>query len=425
MPSDVDPFAHRGEIPVPPERSGAAKVMEHGSRAVRRAFAFGTKQGHYRRRHRFNQLGIPLPDQSTATKLHAAVDELIVGGFQVFTTNPDADAWRRIEIETAEALGLFEERGWLDDPRSYHHDPGVPVDAEIRDKRIVGFACESLSFTSGWEPEPGEPGRNRWLAAEANRRARVILLRHNDGPRPWVVQIHGAQMGRAPVDARMLRAEHLHHNLGLNVAMPVLPMHGPRQAPKDMPLAFPNLDLVDNVHGLAQCVWDVRRLLAWIRTQEPMAIGLHGFSLGGYTTALVSGFEPELDCVIAGSPAVDFPTLFRRNMPAAVREMPRFEALMVDAEQLHRPVSPLVVRTQIPADRRFIYGGVADRLAHPIHQVGRLWESWDRSEVEWFQAGHIGHGLGGDVGRYIDSILGRHLHVAVPDPVPTPELELA
>ena len=399
--------------------------MAHGTRAVRRALAFGTKQGHYRRRQAFTELGIPLPDQSVATKIHGAADEMIVGGFQIFFDKPDVDTWRRIEVETAEALGLFEDRGWLDDPVSYHRDPGAPVDVVIKDKRIGGFAYESLSFTSGWEPDPDEPGRDRWLAVEENRRARAILLRHNDGPRPWIVQIHGAQMGRAPLDARMLRAEHLHHELGLNVAMPVLPMHGPRKAPKDAPLAFPNLNTVDNVHGLAQSVWDVRRLLAWIRTQDPLAIGLHGFSLGGYTTALVSGFEPELDCVIAGSPAVDFPTLFRRNTPPEARDMPRFEALMVDSERLHRPVSPLVIPTQVPADRRFIYGGVADRLAHPVHQVSRLWESWDRSEIKWFQAGHIGHGLGGDVGRYIDSILYSHLLGAIPGAEPTPELEQA
>lgn len=108
MPSDVDPFAHRGEIPVPPDRSATSKVLAHGSHAIRRAVAFGTKQGHYRRRGRFAELGIPLPNKSTSTRLHAAVDELIVGGFQVFSDHPDAESWKRIEAETAEALVLFE-----------------------------------------------------------------------------------------------------------------------------------------------------------------------------------------------------------------------------------------------------------------------------------------------------------------------------
>jgi len=79
-------------------------------------------------------------------------------------------------------------------------------------------------------------------------------------------------------------------------------------------------DLMNSVHGLAQSAWDVRRLLTWLRSQHPQAIGMYGISLGGYVTALTSAFESDLDCVIAGIPVCDFPDLF--GWHSQVMDMP-------------------------------------------------------------------------------------------------------
>ena len=79
-----------------------------------------------------------------------------------------------------------------------------------------------------WEPHPAAPGHDRWTGDDRNARVHVGLLRHGDGPRPWMVLIHGAEMGRPEVDARMFRAQRIHEELGVDVAMPVLPRHGPR-----------------------------------------------------------------------------------------------------------------------------------------------------------------------------------------------------
>ena len=43
---------------------------------------------------------------------------------------------------------------------------------------------------------PGEPGARRWLSYTANSREYALVLRH-DEPRPWLVCVHGAVMGRA------------------------------------------------------------------------------------------------------------------------------------------------------------------------------------------------------------------------------------
>ena len=55
------------------------------------------------------------------------------------------------------------------------------------------------------------------------------------------------------------------------------------------------------VHATAQAVWDVRRLLSWIRSQQPDSpIGLNSISLGGYVTSLVASLEDGLTCAILG-----------------------------------------------------------------------------------------------------------------------------
>ena len=73
-------------------------------------------------------------------------------------------------------------------------------------------------------------------------------------------------MGRGSVDLRLFRARHLHEDLGLNVVLPVLPA---ARAAQDQGRGVPGQDLLDDVHAAAQAVWDIRRLISWIRTQDP------------------------------------------------------------------------------------------------------------------------------------------------------------
>ena len=42
-----------------------------------------------------------------------------------------------------------------------------------------------MTFDSGYEPRPGEPGRERWLGYAENSREQALVMRHRE-PRPWV-----------------------------------------------------------------------------------------------------------------------------------------------------------------------------------------------------------------------------------------------
>jgi pimeloyl-ACP methyl ester carboxylesterase len=275
-----------------------------------------------------------------------------------------------------------------------HPAPPAPDEARIRFQDFSGIDGEWLTFESGWEPLPDSPGQMRWGDERQNHIVRAGLLRHGGSqPRPWLVLVHGAEMGRS-FDARLLRAKRLYDTLGVNVIMPVLPKHGPRRgAGETIRGSFPGIDLVENFHGLAQATWDVRRSIAWVREQDPTAVGVFGFSLGGYLSAMLAGLEPELDALIVGCPAVDLVDLFVRNMPSLQNGKSRLDKLFGRAALAYTPVAPLEMPTVLDKDRLGLIAALADQLADPIDHVSRLWHLWDRPEIHWIASGHVSYFL--------------------------------
>ena len=363
-----------------------------------------------RTRQFYSQPGVdspdPLPGEPPLARPTIALarqvfhDEIVLLGIRMSLPARDRPALERINREVCAALEFYGERGWLDRPEEFFEAPPPLTDVADRPVRIRRRIYERVVFDSGYEPRPGEPGRDRWLGYAANARVPALVLRHRE-PRPWVVCIHGALMGRGSVDLRLFRARHLHDDLGLNVLLPALPLHGPR---RHRCTAFPGEDVLDNVHAAAQSVWDIRRLISWIRTQEPDSpIGLNGMSLGGYVSALVASLEDGLTCAVLGVPVADLIDVLGRH--AGLRDDdPRGQALAL-AEPLGRMVSPLSLLPRVPMQGRFIYAGVADRLVHPRDQVLRLWEHWGRPEIEWYQGGHTGFFRSRPVHEFIDAAL--------------------
>src|SRR3712207_3038707 len=115
--------------------------------------------------------GVPEPRMSLGMAARAAEDEFSMCSI-VLSTWPLTVGSRasRIGRELEEALALFEEKGWLGDPGSYHRAP-PPVD-EIgsggRRHREPGF--EHITFESSYEPWPEEPGRDQIGRASCRER---------------------------------------------------------------------------------------------------------------------------------------------------------------------------------------------------------------------------------------------------------------
>jgi hypothetical protein len=333
---------------------------------------------------------VPEPLMSPGFAVRAATDEISMCGI-VLTTWPLAvgPVAARIRREVTEAFPLFEERGWLSEPATYHREPPPLQEPGIRSMSYRGKNIECLTFDSLYEPRLEEPGRDRWLARRNDPTAYAWVLRHPGEARPWLVCVHGIRVGTLSRNLALFRPEYLHEELGLNVLMPVLPTHGPRRTGPIGGARTLSGDVMDSLHTGEQAMWDLRRLVSWLRRSEGApSIGALGHSLGGYAVALLASLEGDVDCAVAGNPAVDPAGLFWDNAPAAAIHALRAEGIRKNMlEGLMRPISPLALRPLIPQDRRAIFAGVIDRVVPPA-EAASLWRHWEKPRIGWYQGSH-------------------------------------
>jgi hypothetical protein len=332
--------------------------------------------------------GVPRPDGTLSLMAQVAFDEAILSTMQLGTTMPDREALHRIREEIETAREQFDAAGWLEKPVLYHETPPPLETADSRNERTRNIRYEHLTTESGYAPREGEPGRERWLARGPNATSHAWVVRSSP-ERPWLMCIHGYQMGVPLVDLSAFQPDWLCEKLGLNLLLPVLPLHGPRKTGRRSGDGFLGGEVLDSIHAEAQAMWDLRRWLSWIRAQGAPAVGVYGLSLGGYNASLLSTLDPDLACVIAGIPATDFSRLYFRHGPM----LQVLEAELNGIEEHHmeeitRVISPLVLPCVVPRERRYIFGGVADRLVPP-DQVRDLWRHWDEPRIEWYQGAHL------------------------------------
>ncbi|MDT5009007.1 MAG: hypothetical protein QOH57_624 [Mycobacterium sp.] len=397
----------RDDNPHPTSSSPPRSVPASALKTVVKPFA---RTGRYYAKSRRDYLAggaseLPLVRPSFRLAAQALRDEVVLAGLQLSRPVSDGEDFERITHEVRDALDFYGQRGFLANPKAFYASPAPLTDLTLHQVNRRRHSYQRFVFDSGYAPYAGEPGRDRWLSYAASRREYGLLLRHPE-PRPWLVCVHGTEMGRAGVDLRLFRAWHLHHDLGLNVILPVLPLHGPRKRGIPKGVALPGGDVMDDVHATAQAVWDIRRVLSWIRSQEPhSAIGLTGLSLGGYMAALVASLEDDLTCAILGVPVADLVDVLVRHSGLSDDD-PRRDTIAL-AKPLGRMVSPLSLTPRVPMQGRFIYGGLADRVVHPRDQVIRLWEHWGKPEIVWYPGGHAGSFRSRPVNDFIDTALRR------------------
>jgi len=347
--------------------------------------------------------GVPRPEPGLRLSAIVAMDEMVLGLEQLATRLPSGDAARRMIDETHAAIDFYRDRGWLESPRDYHVDPPALVEPRIENARSGRIEYEHLQFESLYAPHEEEPGRERWLQYAPPRTAHAYLLRQAAADRPWLVCTNGYRMGLAGIDLRAL-GQH-YQRLGLNVAIPVLPLHGPRRIGRRSGDGFLAGDVLDTLHGEAQAIWDIRRLISWIRGQGAPSVGVLGLSLGGYTTALLASVESGLACAVAGIPVADLARLFwYHGAPAELEELEAMGIQQSEVRELMTVVSPLAMEPQIPFEGRLIFGGSADRLVTPDH-IRDLSAHWGNPETFWYPGGHLGFRMDRRVQHTIDAKL--------------------
>ncbi len=317
--------------------------------------------------------------------------------------------WQRIVAEIADADALHRMRGWRDDPAAYHSTPAAPRDISIVAARAMKVDFEHLQFASGYAAPEDEPGGARWGAYAPCTTAHTWLLRRREAGRRWLVCVPGYGMGAPVVDLTAFDAVRLGRELNVNIAVPVLPLHGPRRTGWMSGDGYFAGDCLDTLHAQAQAVWDVRRLIAWIRAEGGRAIGVYGLSLGGYTAALIAALEPRLACVVAGIPASNFVELGQHHLPATLlADAAQAGVDWTAIERLYRVISPLAMPARVPWARRYLFAGTADRIV-PIIQARRLWQHWGRPRCNWYRGTHLSFAWEPELRNWLNDTLRSHL----------------
>jgi hypothetical protein len=348
---------------------------------------------------------VPDPVPSLWLAAQVGADEALLSWMLARIALPERDEHVRVEREVTAARELFESRGWLEKPVSYHASPPPPKRVSLRTARTRGVDYEHLWFESGYEPHAGEPGRERWLSYTSNRTAHAWVLRAAAPDRPWLVCIHGYVMGWPLLDLSLFPPEYFRDKLGLNMIVPTLPLHGRRALGRQSGEGFFRGDVMDLIHAEAQAMWDLRRMLGWVREQSDAPIGVYGISLGGYNAALLSCLDDSLACTIAGVPVADFARIvFRHAPPLHLRDVVESGLVEERMRELKRVVSPLVLEPRVAHERRWLFAGVADRVVLPDH-VRDLWRHWGRPSITWYQGSHVSFRAHPEVGAFIERAL--------------------
>lgn len=333
--------------------------------------------------------GVPEPVPSLRLAAQVAVDEMLLAEMVMAIRPPTREEHARVEREAALARERFAAEGWLEMPESYHRAPPPLPEPRLEKGRARGRDFEHLSFDSGYEPHPDEPGRERWLSYRANRTAHAWVLRHEGADRPWLMCVHGYVMGTPFVDFSVFRPGYLHDELGMNIILPTLPLHGLRRFGRRSGEGFFRGDLLDMVHAEAQAMWDLRRCLDWVRRQTTAPVGVYGLSLGGYNAALLASLDRDLACVVAGVPVADFVRIFFRHAPGPNVQVLQDVGLSEDRmREMMSVISPLDLSPKVPRERRYLFGGTADRIV-PADHVRDLWCHWEEPEIVWYPGGHV------------------------------------
>ena len=269
-----------------------------------------------------------------------------------------------------------------------------------------GRTYRHLTFASEYEPRPGEPGGERWHARTANRTAHAWLLQHPGPPRPWLVCLHGYRTGSPLTGFFQFSPRWLHESLGVNLVLPVLPLHGPRSSGWRSGDGLFSGEILDMVHLQAQAIWDLRRLLAGCVPRRHAGRALRPLARWRDRRAhRRARAGPRVRHRRHADGRRDGPG-HRHVPPSSSGFAERFGISFDEIARLLRVVSPFALAPRVPADRLFIFGGPADRLV-PSGQVSALWNHWGQPRIEWHGGSHTSFGIESRVNLLVSEALAQ------------------
>lgn len=274
--------------------------------------------------------------------------------------------------------------------------PADPMKLPIHDAIF-----EDVIFPSEFEPlNPAYHATDIFPAPQAYSVARYI--RHKDdkvrlgepSQRPTLIVVHGYVLDGYGFNARLFEVAKF-FRLGFNILMYTMPYHGPRKKANaafsgDGFMHFDAASINENVRW---SIHDLTRFVDFLSAKSKAPIGMMGFSLGGYHTALMASLDKRLSFAIPIVPVITLFDVILSWQPSAGLIKTFVKLLKLDIDDVNRlllPVSPLARPPKIPHERLLIIAGTGDRMAHPDHAKS-IWEHWQRPKMYWFPGNHLIH----------------------------------
>jgi hypothetical protein len=153
---------------------------------------------------------------------------------------------------------------------------------------------------------------------------------------------------------------------------------------------FHTADLEMSWRAIQQAVADVRQLIHYLRAAGAPVIGLLGFSLGAWISALVASFEPEVDfALLALLPARINNLIWRTRLGEPLRR--QFVSAGWDISTtfpFYQLLDPCDLSPLISRERLELFAAEFDRFI-PFRHTQAVHEAWREPRLHLFPCGHI------------------------------------
>jgi hypothetical protein len=154
---------------------------------------------------------------------------------------------------------------------------------------------------------------------------------------------------------------------------------------------FFTADFALNLANLQQAVAEVRQLIHYLREAGAPVIGLLGFSLGAWISALAASCEPEVDFALFAMPPSNLnEVLWQTKLGEPLRR--QFESAGWNADDtapFYQRLDPRHLSLLVPPARREIFAAAFDHFI-PFQYAQQLQRQWQHSQLRVYRAGHIG-----------------------------------
>jgi len=154
---------------------------------------------------------------------------------------------------------------------------------------------------------------------------------------------------------------------------------------------FFTADLEMSLAAIQQTVAEVRQLIHYLREAGAPTIGLLGFSLGAWMSALIASCEPEVDfALFAMTPSNLNDVLWKTKLGEPLRR--QFEAAgwsAADTAPFYHLLDPQHLPLLIQPERREIFAPTFDRFI-PFQYTQQLQHRWQQPHLHVYRSGHIG-----------------------------------